>query len=112
SRDSGKAIADVITMHDEVIDDTKPYEIFDPEHIWKRKTVTNFTALPLQEQIFKAGQCVYECPDIQTVQTYCRQQIDTLWDEMLRFENPHRYYVDLSQALWDEKQRLLSAHGR
>lgn len=111
-RDSGKAIADVITMHDEIIDDTKPYEIFDPEHIWKRKTVTNFTALPLQEQIFKAGKCVYECPDIQTIQTYCRQQIDTLWDEMLRFENPHRYYVDLSQALWDEKQRLLSAHGR
>jgi len=111
-RESGNAIADVITMHDEIIDDSQPYEIFDPEHVWKRKVVTDFTAMPLQEQLFDKGQCVYTCPDIQTIQTYCRQQIATLWDEVLRFENPHAYYVDLSQKLWDEKQRLLASFGK
>ncbi len=106
---SGKAIADVITLKDEVIDDAKPYEIFDPVHTWKRKTVTDFTAKPLQVQLFDKGECVYACPNIKDTQSYCKAQVDTLWDEVTRFENPHRYYVDLSQALWDEKQKLLAA---
>ncbi len=110
-RENNKAIADVITMHDEVIDDTKPYEIFDPEHIWKRKTLTDFRAVPLQVQLFKDGECVYESPSVEDIRTYCKEQMDTIWDEVLRFENPHKYYVDLSQKLWDEKQRLLIQHG-
>ena len=111
-RDSGKAIADVITLNDETIDDTKPYEIFDPEHIWKRKRVENYTAVPLQEQLFRAGECVYDLPTVQDLRSYCQAQIGTMWDEVLRFENPHKYYVDLSQPLWDEKQRLLSEYSR
>jgi nicotinate phosphoribosyltransferase len=110
-RESGKAIADVITMHDEIIDDTAPYVIFDPEHIWKRKHVENFIAVPLQKQLFESGKCVYESPSIDDIRLYCKEQIDTMWDEVLRFENPHRYYVDLSQQLWDEKQRLLSEYS-
>ena len=110
-RENNKAIADVITMHDEFIDDAKPYEIFDPEHIWKRKTLTNFRAVPLQVCLFKDGECVYESPDIADIRQYCKEQMDTIWDEVLRFENPHKYYVDLSQKLWDEKQRLLLQHG-
>ncbi len=110
-RESGKAIADVITMHDETIDDTQPYEIFDPEHIWKRKTLTNFRAVPLLVPLFKNGECVYESPSVEDIRTYCKEQMDTIWDEVLRFENPHKYYVDLSQKLWDEKQRLLLQHG-
>ncbi len=110
-RENNKAIADVITMHDEVIDDTKPYEIFDPEHIWKRKTLTDFRAVPLQVPLFKDGECVYESPSVEEIRTYCKEQMDTIWDEVLRFENPHKYYVDLSQKLWDEKQRLLLQHG-
>ncbi len=110
--ESGKAIADVLTLRDEVIDDTKPYEIFDPDHIWKRKTVENFRAVPLQKQLFRNGECVYELPDIEEIRRYCREQVDTMWDEVLRFENPHNYYVDLSQPLWDEKQRLLSEYSR
>lgn len=110
-RENNKAIADVLTMHDEIIDDTKPYEIFDPEHIWKRKTLTNFRAVPLQVQLFKNGECVYESPSVEGIRTYCKEQMDTIWDEVLRFENPHKYYVDLSQKLWDEKQRLLLLHG-
>ena len=109
-RDTGKAIADVITMHDETIDDTQAYEIFHPEYTWKRKTVTNFVARPLQVPIFEKGICVYESPDLQTIQQFCKEQIDTLWDEMLRFENPHKYYVDLSQELWDLKHALLQKY--
>ncbi len=111
-RDSGKAIADVITLHNEVIDDTVPYEIFDPDHVWKRKTVTNFRAVRLRRRIFEKGTCVYESPAVKDIRTYCQEQMNTLWDEVLRFENPHRYYVDLSQALWDEKHRLLAQHSK
>ncbi len=110
-RDSGKAIADVMTLHNEVIDDTAPYEIFDPDHIWKRKKVENFKAVELQKPIFKQGQCVYTSPSVQEIRTHCLEQVDRMWDEVLRFENPHTYYVDLSQALWDEKQQLLAEYS-
>lgn len=109
-RTSGKAIADVITMHDETIDDTKPYELFDPEYTWKRKTITDYVAKPLQVQIFDKGACVYTSPALKDIRAYCAQQLNTLWDEVTRFENPHHYYVDLSQKLWDLKAKLLSAH--
>lgn len=111
-RDTGKAIADVITLHSEAIDDSKPYEIFDPEHIWKRKLVENFRAVPLQQQLFCKGKCLYTQRTVQEIKRYCEQQVATLWDEVLRFENPHHYYVDLSQQLWNEKQQLLSQAGR
>ncbi len=104
---TGKAIADVITLHDEVIDETAPYEIFDPDHIWKRKTVTDFHAVKLQVPLFIGGECVYTSPSVQEIRSYCEEQLDTIWDEVKRFEFPHKYYVDLSQPLWDEKQRLL-----
>ncbi|MCI8553885.1 MAG: nicotinate phosphoribosyltransferase [Clostridiales bacterium] len=110
-RDSGKAIGDVLTLHNESINDSIPYTIFDPDHIWKRKTLENFTAVPLQKQLFRAGECVYSSPHIKEIRSFCSQQVGTMWDEVLRFEHPHRYYVDLSQALWDEKQRLLSEYS-
>ncbi|MGN0634845.1 MAG: nicotinate phosphoribosyltransferase [Acutalibacteraceae bacterium] len=111
-RETGKAIADLITLADEVIDESKPYELFDPVVTWKRKTVENFTARPLLVQMFQNGECVYPLPDLQTIRQYCKAQIDTLWEEVLRFENPHNYYVDLSQKLWDEKHRLISEKKR
>ena len=106
-RENNMAIADVVTLHDEVIDDGKPYEIFDPEHSWKRKKVKDFYAKPLLKKIFENGECVYQMPDVKEIKEYCGQQMETIWDEVKRFENPHRYYVDLSQRLWDIKQRLL-----
>lgn len=106
-RETGKALADVITLHDEVIDENEPYQLFDPEHIWKRKTVSNFRAVRLQVPLFQNGVCVYESPSIEEIRRTCEEQLDTIWDEVKRFENPHKYYVDLSQPLWDEKQRLL-----
>ena len=105
--ESGKAIADVITLFDEVIDDTKPYVIFDPEHTWKRKSLTNFRAVRLRKKIFNKGGLCYELPDINTIKNRCSAQLDTLWDEVKRFENPHSYYVDLSDKLWRLKQELL-----
>lgn len=105
---SGKAVADVITLADEVIDDTKPYTIFDPVQIYKRTTLTDFTAKKLRVQIFDKGKCVYESPAIEEIREYCKQQLEHIWDEVKRFENPHLYYVDLSQNLWDLKQKMLS----
>lgn len=110
ARASGKAIADVVTLFDEVIDESKPYLIFDPEHTWKRKLITDFTARRLPVQLFDKGQCVYQSPNVQEIRSYCASQVGTLWDEVLRFENPHSYYVDLSKPLWDIKQRLLAEH--
>ena len=111
-KESGKAMADVICLHDEVIDEKEPLEIFDPEATWKRKTLTGFTARPLLEPIFLGGQQVYKQPSIQESRTYCAAQIDSLWDEVKRFENPHNYYVDLSQKLWDIKNDLLKKGGK
>jgi nicotinate phosphoribosyltransferase len=106
-KESGKAIADVLTRNDEVIDESKPYELFDPEYTWKRKTVTNFTAKRQLIKLFDKGTCVYESPKLSEIKRYCKEQIDTLWDEVKRFENPHNYYVDLSKPLWEIKERLL-----
>ncbi len=110
SKETGMAIADVLTLADEVIDESMPYEIFDPEHTWKRQKISNFKAVPLQIPIFEKGECVYTSPDLETIKNYCREQIDKIWDEVKRFENPHEYYVDLSQKLWDIKYKLLSEH--
>ena len=108
--DTGKAIADYMCLYDETVDDSGEMEIFDPEATWKTKTVYNFTARQLLVPIFKGGQLVYQCPDLQQVRKYCLEQVDTLWDEVKRFDNPHTYYVDLSQKLWDIKNDLLRNH--
>ena len=95
---------------DETVDDTKPHTIFDPNATWKTKTLINFTAKELLVPVFKSGECVYDCPSIQEIQVYCADQLDCLWDEVKRFENPHNYYVDLSEQLYQIKSILLSLH--
>lgn len=104
---TGKAMGDVIAIHDEVIDPAKPYTLFDPIHTWKKRTVTHYTIRSLQAQLFRAGQCIYDSPDIHTIQRYCASQVETLWEQIKRFENPQTYFVDLSQRLWNCKQELL-----
>ena len=106
-KENGKAIADYITVHDEVVDGTQPIELFDPDFTWKRKTVTDYTVRELQVPIFMGGKCVYTSPSTKEIRDYCAKEVDSLWDEVKRFENPHHYYVDLSQKLWDIKQELL-----
>ena len=110
--DTGKAIADYLCVHDETVDDSHDLEIFDPEATWKRKTVYNFTAKELMVPIFKNGELVYKLPSLAEIQRYCAEQVDTLWDEVRRFDNPHNYYVDLSQKLWDIKYKLLRENNR
>lgn len=109
--DTGKAIADYLCVHDETVDDSKNLEIFDPEATWKTKTVYNFTAKELQVPVFKGGKLVYERPSLTQIRDYCLAQVDTLWDEVKRFDNPHTYYVDLSQKLWNIRYDLLMHNG-
>ena len=104
--ETGKAIADEICLHDEVIDTAKPHVIFDPDATWKQKTLTNFSVRELQVPIFKNGKRVYTSPSISEIRDYCAREVESLWDEVKRFENPHRYYVDLSKKLWDIKKEL------
>ena len=106
-RDNGMAIADYMTVHDETVDDSQDIEIFDPEATWKRRTVYNYEAKELQVPVFLGGELVYKLPTLDEIRDYCRGQVDTLWDEIKRFENPQTYYVDLSQKLWDTKYGLL-----
>ena len=107
SKDTGKAEADLLTVHDEVIDKTQPYELFDPAHVWKRKLMENYELRELLVPIFVNGKCVYESPSVSEIRENCKRELESMWDEVLRFENPHNYYVDLSQKLWDEKHALL-----
>ncbi|HOH58687.1 MAG TPA: nicotinate phosphoribosyltransferase [Bacilli bacterium] len=105
--ENGKASADYITIHDEVVDDSKPLEIFDPYATWKRKTLETFEAKALLIPIFKKGKLVYKMPDLLEIREHVRKEIDSLWEEVKRFDQPHNYYVDLSQKLWDCKEELL-----
>ena len=111
SKDTGKARGDVITLAEETIPVQDSYEIFDPNAVWKKTRIRNYEVRNLHVPIFEQGKCVYESPDIETTKKYCQEQMETLWDETLRFENPQTYYVDLSQKLWDMKNRLLQEHA-
>lgn len=108
---TGKALADLMCVYDEVIDPTKPLEIFDPDFTWKRKTLTDFLVQELQVPVFIGGNRVYSPPTIEQVRDNCARGISSLWESVLRFDNPHRYYVDLSQKLWDIKHSLLESGG-
>jgi nicotinate phosphoribosyltransferase len=110
SHEDGKYIADVMTLRDEVIDTSKPYTIFDPTHTWKKRTLNNFDAEPLLVPLFEKGKLVYDLPDIETIRRNCAEKTAMLWSEVVRFENPHPYYVDLSQKLWDIKRELLEKY--
>ena len=107
NRETGQAIADYVTVRGETVDDTQPITIFDPVATWKRKTISNFRAECLLVQVFEKGRCVYDLPALGDIRAYCAAQVDSLWDEVKRFEHPHRYYVDLSDRLWRERNDLL-----
>ncbi len=106
SNEDNKALADVLCVYDEKVP-TEPYEIFDPRCTWKRKTLTNFTAETLQKPIFKNGKLVYKVPSLEESRKFCTYSLSRLWDEVKRFDNPHGYYVDLSEKLWNIKHDLL-----
>jgi nicotinate phosphoribosyltransferase len=111
-RGTGKAIADVLSLYNETIDDSQPFKLFHPEFTWKTKLVADFSAKQLLVPIFKGGELVYDLPSLEDIRAYCDDCIDHLWDEVKRFENPHEYYVDLTRSLWEIKQQMLSKGGR
>ena len=111
AKDTGKAEADYICVHDETVDQGQPLELFDPDATWKRKTLSNFRAVELLVPVFRSGELVYSLPSIEDSRDYCARQVDLLWDEVKRFEFPHNYYVDLSSRLWQIKQDLLKQNG-
>ena len=106
-KDTGKAEADLICLYDETVDDSEPIELFDPDCTWKRKTLTNYTAEELLVRVFDKGELVYDLPTLDQIKARCIREIGGMWEEVLRFENPHNYYVDLSQKLWDVKNDLI-----
>lgn len=110
SKKDSSAIADVITTYGEKIDNSKPYTIFDSEHTWKQKTITDFYSRELLKPLFINGKSVYESPSVDIMREYCRTEVDGLWDEIKRFENPHIYYVDLSEKLWKLKYKMLEEY--
>jgi len=111
-KESGMAIADVLSLFDEEISEDKPFELFDPEHTWKRKTVTDFRAEKLLKKIFDKGKLVYNEPTLKEIKEKCKTELGKIWDEVQRFENPHKYYVDMTQSLWDIKHDLLKKHSK
>ena len=111
-RETGKAEADLICLYDETVDDTQPIELFDPEHTWKRKILENYTATELLVPIFKDGERVYSLPTLEEIRRHCAEEIEGMWDEVRRFTNPHNYYVDLSQKLWQIKHDMIAEHRK
>lgn len=110
SNETGMAVADYLAIRGEELRVENGLTIFDPVEVWKKKYLTNITAKPMLKQIFSNGELVYHSPSLINIRAYCLDQVDLLWDEVKRFEYPHRYYVDLSFRLWDVKNTLLSSY--
>ena len=103
---TNKALADVIALHDEIIPENN-YTIFDQTATWKKKTLTNYTIRLLQEKIFENGNLIYTSPSLKEIAENAKSELNTLWNEVKRMKNPHKYYVDLSQELWNLKDNML-----
>lgn len=106
-KDTNKVMADVITLDHEDAPGGDDYAIFDPSFVWKRKKLSNFYARNLRVKVMENGKRIYDSPPLPQIQKYCKEQIDTLWDEILRFENPQSYYIDLSPELWELRTELI-----
>lgn len=106
--ESKKAKADLVTLEDETIDESKPLTIFHPLYTWKRKTINNFYTKPLLVPIYEKGKLVYDRPNLEEIREYCMKEVESLWEEHKRLDQPQVYKVDLSQKLWDLKNNLLN----
>jgi len=111
-KDSGKAVADLISLSHETYDETKPLTIYDPINTWKSMTLTNYTMKDLHVKVFDKGECVYDCPSLADIQKHCAEEMDTFWEQYKRLLNPHRYKVDLSDSLWMLKNSMLQGYRR
>ena len=109
-KESKKAIADYLVNHDEIIDSNQPLVLFDPIHTWKEKTVHQYFIKDLRQTIFDSGKLVYQIPSLEAIRKHRQTELDSMWNEVLRIENPHRYYVDLSKKLWNLKDQMIQTH--
>ena len=107
SKETGKALADYLTIYDEDPSNLEEITIFSPLEPWKKQTLTDIYFKPLLIPIFRKGEKVYDSPSLRDIKDFAMSQLDTLWDELKRLEYPHKYYVDLSQKLWDAQRRML-----
>ncbi|MCD8152629.1 MAG: nicotinate phosphoribosyltransferase [Clostridiales bacterium] len=109
-KETGKIRADLICLEDEVFDESEDMVLFDPIETWKRTRIKDgtYTMRKLLEQIFDEGKCVYTSPTVLEIQAICSREKDTLWDENMRFVNPTKVYVDLSDKLYELKQNVLN----
>ncbi|MEG0181183.1 MAG: nicotinate phosphoribosyltransferase [Terrisporobacter sp.] len=103
------AEGDLIMLHDEEIDTTKPLTIFHPTYTWKKTTLNDYTIKELQKPLFINGKSKYEAKSVNEIKEYVKEQFNTLWDAYKRFSNPKTYKVDLSYGLWTLKSDLLDA---
>lgn len=111
-KNTDKAKADLITLVDEEINESQPLTIFHPLYTWKTKTFNEFYVKPLLVPIYENGKLVYDRPNIEEIREYCKNDVDTLWDEYKRFDHPQLYKVDLSKQLWELKNTLLNEVNR
>jgi nicotinate phosphoribosyltransferase len=93
-------------LADEVVP-TDEFTLFDPIAPWKRKTITDYNYQILQVPVFVNGHRVYRVPTVPETTAYCKTQMETMWEEVKRLAFPHKYYVDLSQKLWDLKNEMI-----
>lgn len=113
-KENGKLKADLIAFADEHFDESRDLMIFDPVHTWKKTLLKGgtYTVREIMVPVFLKGECVYETPAVMDIQAYCKRELDTLWDESRRFENPQEVHVDLSDRLYDVKKSLLNNYHR
>lgn len=110
--ENDKALADLIALHDEVIDDNKPITITHPVDRWKKTVIPKFRAVKLLKKVMGGGKPVEEKKPLKEIKAYCKKQLDSFWDEYKRLVKPHVYKVDLSDGLYTVKQELLTKGGR
>lgn len=107
----GYALGDLLALSDEVIPNDK-YTLIHPVETWKQKELTNYQVRDLLVPIFKDGQLVYQTPSIEETKAYCNNEFNTLYEEIKRIDNPHEYYVDLSDKLRNLKEELINTHRK
>ena len=111
-RDTGKAIADYLCVYDETVDDSDNHDHLRPRgHLEAQGGLSLRGAASCSCRSSKTASWFTSSLRSRRSAPTAPQQVDTLWDEVKRFDNPHRYYVDLSQKLYDIKQELLTKNG-
>lgn len=107
--EENKAEADLIMLHDEIIDNNKPLTLFHPIYTWKTMTLENYTVKELHQPLFINGECKHEKKSVMEIRDFVKAELNTLWDTYRSLTCPKVYKVDLSKKLWNLKSDLLDS---